>query len=242
MPFPRFNSGSVGRLDFSTMNELFSRVESLSSGQKTGNFRNALQEPFPVKLGAATAVGTRTEFEWREQRYNATSNAFEDLPSGRMHSSGLTGSPKVWTSDISIATGEVVWCITAYAGTGEAHLQIVSRSSTSIVVARITGATEFTQSGQPSGIFKYQWIEVRPTLTGGILSMQSFTGSRTGFALNGTEWVGDAGGVYGVGMIPQAGPTLTRQRIRNDVVVQLSPSGNPEYWFFSLPIGYRVVC
>ena len=72
--------------------------------------------------------------------------------------------------------------------------------------------------------------------------MQSFTGSRTGFALNGTEWVGDAGGVYGVGMIPQAGPTLTRQRIRNDVVVQLSPSGHPDYWFFSLPIGYRVVC
>lgn len=238
--FPRFTSGTFGRLDFATMNDLFDRVEQLESALGVGGAKRNFRETEtlvvrPTQL-MSTASGIQT-WRWEEvivdEFYLVTEIA-------NRSSTGPNGQDDYLLVGKNLVQNQPCFAKALYDETGKLFYRAFEESAGSLNFAfgAVTGATVIAADKK----WRYDLVEVE------VLANGTFTPKNPQVifsAVNGCEEMPDptppSTGLYGVGFNPPSGLTqCKRMPIRNGIVVPCFQSGAG--WGFSIPNGYSIVC
>jgi len=238
--FPRFTSGSVGRLTFDVVNDLFARVESLEASRKE-NRTGTEQLGYPIMLAkvlevrAAQGVADCLEAKWVEQASSPCGGVDMDVGGRR---SGTEADP--WEFPIygnGLEVGQIVAIFANYAADGRLFYRTVGGSAGGGgVAARIKSAAVITANvAWRYEVELVEWNGSSWQLTDPQTILQ---------AVNGCESMPDptypTTATFGVGFVPPAGlQQLVRLPIRNGIVVSISGTASP---FFAVPNGYLVTC
>lgn len=250
MPFPRYSRGSNGSVSFTTMNEIFDRIEALdglpaaSKGKgrpKPGPFLARLLVPKPNVLNTWSFVEVTHET-------SLGMLAYPSVEGGRVSSDG-TDSWAYPAVGSGLIAGQIVMLFpmnrdssTAGIGSGIANplngtlVFHVMTAPSQDIVARVAGAVA---SGTQR--WKYTMQMCDAVLQSGAITWVVPNGEPVFNAWNGAEAVTDSAGSYGVGSSPPAATTITRQPIKTGVVVNCTKDRNGN-WTFICPNGYAVTC
>lgn len=248
MPFPRYTRGSAGSLSFSTMNEVFDRIEALEQPAATSGGRKFKPVAFLGKIGAQKP-NTTNQWAFSEVCYEASllTLQFPIVQGGRQSSDGtdLFAYPAVGEN---LVTGQVVMLFpmnrdsSTISGSAPSPLNgklmfHAMRIPSQDCVARIAGSTSIG-----TGQWRYSVQLCDGTVSGSSILWIVQNGAATFTAYNGAEAVADAPSSYGVGSSPPGAVTsITRQPIKNGVVVNCTQDRNGN-WTFCIPNGYAVTC
>ena len=248
MPFPRFTRGSSGGLSFSTMNEVFDRIESLESPSTGKRHHRMTPGAFLGRIGAQKP-NTSNQWAFSEVTYESSllTLTFPVVEGGRQSSDGsdLFAFPAVGDN---LVTGQVVLLFpmnrdsSTISGSqpdplnGQLMFHALRIPSTSSI-ARVAAWTPIG-----TGVWRYSLQLCDATVTSGGILWVVQNGAATFSAYNGAEAVADAPSSYGVGSSPPgAVTTITRQPIKVGVVVETIQDRNGN-WTFCVPNGYAVTC
>lgn len=232
MTLPRFTAGAVGNLSFDHLNEAFGFIDSIrDDGAPTVE---GLYKGGAIICAKITGQSTN-DFSWEEvERISDTNAAFQIKIGGRNSTDGAGntfGFPaRAFNSPVP-AVDQLVFLTGKHSADGKRYYVPLSASSS--ICAVVVSASPLVANIRWSYQVKAAW----PTSAG------VFTGTGASFtAFNGAENNTD-NTVYGVGMIPPTGVTMTRQPIRvNTAVLCMKDSAPNSFYAFSVPNGYKAVC
>lgn len=235
--FPRFTSGTFGRLDFATMNDLFDRVEQLevALGVRSGNRRQQETELViaqPTQLMSTS--GSIQTWRWKEV---IVDESYSIVDEGTRSSTGPSSSDEYPLVGKGLTQDQPCLAKAMYDETGKLFYRAIDEAAKSDVICGII--VQNSPGGTGGWVYTLEQVELQ--LNG------QFTAVSPTFqfsARNSCEYVGDAPptGPFGVGaIIPENITTMQRQPIRTGVIAIClrMPAGT---YAFSIPNGYRVVC
>jgi len=242
--FPRFTSGTFGRLDFATMNDLFDRVEQLESSiarQRGGMPQRQSEVVLCYVLSVSSISSSCMKATWTAAVPNTTVPCNTNLTAYPSRSStGPGGSSDYPLYGKNLAVNQSYLAHSVYLDDGSLIYRAIEEGAGSLNFAfgAVTGATVIAADKK----WRYDLVEVE------VLANGTFTpkNPQVNFsAVNGCEEMPDptppSTGLYGVGFNPPSGLTqCKRMPIRNGIVVPCFQSGAG--WGFSIPNGYSIVC
>lgn len=248
--FPRFTRGSAGGLSFSTMNEIFDRIETLESGPSDASSRRRGRlQPFLGKL-VTLKTGSTREWSFVEVTYPASlliSVTAPTVEGGRSSSDGADPFAYPAVGD-GLSPNQIVMLFpmnrdsSTVQGTppdplnGKLMFHAMPIPSQDMV-AQVVGYTQLAV-----GRWSYNLQRVDITVAQGVASYLIPPAEPIFIGYNGAENAVDGNGSYGVGSVPPGGVTsLTRNPIKTGTVVTVTRDRNG-YWNFSVPNGYTVAC
>lgn len=250
--FPRFTSGTFGRLDFATMNDLFDRVEQLEASLRMQDAasRHNLSELVLCNVTAIiSSSGSCKQAKWTEYTY-ASDVCAAPKTGGSRGSTGPGGDSDYPLVGEDLVVGQTYLAHAAYNEDGKLiYKQIKTGGSTvgDFFFARITGAEAYPAYNDVVYRWKYSWTEVYYTLqTPGVNFVwldvpngrNSSIQSTGRYATNTLE----QDGIVGVG---GSGPSAAQEspaRIANgQVVILFFPPVNFSAYFSAGP-GLNVNC
>jgi hypothetical protein len=165
--FPRFTSGSVGRLDYATMNDLFDRIESLEAvvAQASGGVKQRASEIVTCEVtGIQSTTGGCSIASWIEKGPPATGSACAFTGTqGSRSSIGPSGDFDYPLIGENLVAGQVYTAYATYRSDGKLIYRKLETGSAGVDVwlARITGGLPmppFTDGKVYR--WKYSWREV----------------------------------------------------------------------------------
>jgi len=239
--FPRFTSGTFGRLDFATMNDLFDRVEQLESQLGISGATAAAPETEIVVVKPLSLIATANgiqQWSWRESIIDF---AFAETSAGERSGTGPNGNSDYPLFGRNLNTAGTYLAKALYDDSGNLFYRAIEEPAqqSDVIAGRITGSL-------PSGTSPGRWTY---NLTQVDLNGQNLDPVSPAFnfaAYNGCEYVADptppSTGPYGVGAeVPAGLTTVARKPIRVGVIAVCAkmPSGG---YVFSIPNGYQIVC
>jgi len=234
MTLPRFTAGVVGNLSFEHLNEAFGFIDAVrDSGEAPaqGLYRGGA-------VICAKILGVNGDnYSWEEvERVSATDATFQTKVGGRNSTDGAGntfGFPARVFNLAMPAVGELALLTSKHSAEGNRYYISITGSSKNNICATIESSTPVVANVR----WQYGIKEAWPTSAG------VFTGTGSVFvAFNGAENSADSS-VYGVGMIPPTGATLTRQPIKVGTAVLCSKNSTAgAIYAFSVPNGYKVLC
>lgn len=256
MTLPRFNSGSVGRLSFEHLNELFETVERLKTLLPNSKARG-IDETIVVRITGSTTAGAHTwaevmpraaatsgaTFLWEERDGGAKSGAATDPnydPAFLIENfawNGTSPQPSRVPNDSVVVMrklrrkdGKNAWVILNSIGAGTTFAAKITGSS-------LTAPTAGCGTGTVQG-WLYDWGEVYRTSAG---VMEWTSGGRSSGSLGKARNGAERDCVSGVGGPPPAGVSETNQAIANGTVVSMALDANGKP-FFSLTNDRNITC
>lgn len=256
MTLPRFNSGSIGRLSFEHLNELFDTVERLKAllpeksdripdttivARITGSTTAGAHTWTEVMPRAATSAGA--VFLWEERTGGAKSGAATDAaydPAFLIADfawNGTTPAASRMPNDSVVVMrklrrkdGKNAWVILNSVGAGTTFAAKITAST---LTAPAAGCASGTVQG-----WLYDWAECYRTGAG---VMEWTSGGRSSASLGKARNGAERDCTSGVGGPPPQGVSETNQAIANGtvVVMALDSAGKP---FFSLTNDRSITC
>ena len=233
MTLPRFNSGSVGALSFSHLNEAFDIIEGVSpQSPPFGELADSLM--VLAQLGQATSGA----YQWAEVVLK-DDGTYEPLVGGR--SSSLAGdeiaAPAFALDGGSYTVGSTVLLTPKRTKEGKSWWAIVSSISGGPKAMILTG----TGVSFGNGFWSYTARLANIQFT----AQNVWTATPTGpeyVILNLAEFRTDTDGRIGMGTIPPNGVTSVRQPIRAGTVVIVHSIPGLTLGAFFAPNGYAFTC
>jgi hypothetical protein len=230
MSFPRFNSGSIGRLTFDTMNQVFDRIEALESDALRRTAKpEKTRQIFPVRVTGTNAFGQSSFYEVH-QASAFTAGGWNQLQGGVSSSSngndfayplrGLyTVNQIVWVSAVNADDGTLYYV--GIVDTANRPETVIIKSSGSIGGGRWLYTVWRVFFNPSTALYQDIAIDIP--------------------AYNGAENRVDGSALKGVGFMGTSTATYTRNPIANDVVVTGFMDSDGTF-HFSMPNGYTVTC
>jgi len=252
--FPRFTSGSVGRLTFDVVNDLFARVESLEASRKE-NRTGTEQLGYPIMLAKVLEVRAAQdgsgclEAKWVEQASSPCTGA--DMATGGRRS-GTDADP--WANAVygnSLSVGQTVAIFANYSTTGGlVYRAIESSASSETFPALITGRSEWPAYTDGKVYrWKYIWVEATfssPSPSGPNLEWMACAGGRNSGGFPSAFNTFERDGIIGIGGGVPASARLSPAPVSIGTVVMLSripcQSGGGGFWAFSAGPVVSVSC
>jgi hypothetical protein len=241
--FPRFTSGTFGRLDFATMNDLFDRVEQLESSltrQRGAMPQRQSEVVLCYVLSVSSVSASCMKATWTAAVPNTTVPCDTNTTAYPSRSStGPGGSSDYPLYGKNLAVGQSYLAHSVYLDDGSLIYRAIEGGvgGANVIAGKVTGSV--------TGGIPGRWIY---TMEKVVLSPQGdFVSASPSFvfsARNGAEMVADSPipGPFGVGaIVPTSVGTMQRQAIR-DGVVAMCLEASPGQFMFSMPNAYRVVC
>ena len=241
--FPRFTSGTFGRLDFATMNDLFDRVEQLESSiaRQRGGMPQRQSEVVLCHVLAVTSIGQNCMRATWTAAVPSTSvpcdTTLSSYPSRSSTGPGGTSDYPLYGKNLAV--GQSYLAHSVYLDDGSLIYRAIEGGvgGANVIAGKVTDSV----AGGIPGRWIYTMEQVVLNPQGGFVSASPpFIFS----ARNGAEMVADSTipGPFGVGAIVPTGiTTMERQAIRDDVVA-MCLEASPGQFMFSMPNAYRVVC
>lgn len=241
--FPRFTSGTFGRLDFATMNDLFDRVEQLESSlarQRGGMPQRQSEVVLCYVLSVSSVSASCMKATWTAA-VPSTSVPCNTNASGypSRSSTGPGGASDYPLYGKNLVVGQSYLAHSVYLDDGSLIYRAIEQGvgGANVIAGRVLSSV---QGGIP-GRWTYTMQKV-------VLNQQgTFDPASPSFvfsAWNGAEVVPDSTipGPFGVGaFVPTSVTTMQRQAILNGVVI-MCVELYPNLFMFSMPNAYRVVC
>lgn len=233
MTFPKFNSGSIGRLGFETMNDVFARIEKLE--QKTSSIDQATTTR-GIFLARITETNANGYAAFVEVNFgNFPSQIPEDMTGGKTSTNGSNtfAYPAIGSS---FSVGQIVTLIPTYTKDGKLVYKNLPESVESFP-AKIISSSVIVADKQ----WKYTVQKASINQLPNSVVLSSYGPQM--YAYNGCEWIDDTATIFGVGMESansSATFRMVRRAIRGGVVI-CSPDVNG-LLHFSVPNGYKVTC
>jgi hypothetical protein len=240
MPFPRFTSGRTGNLTFSLLNEMMERIEAVE--RATGAKAIKLPGQLPPFLARVLSLNTANgiEYAFEEVAY-PTSHSISSpivVSGGRTsrQDANLYAFPLIGSG---LAIGQVVFAFPVY--DQDSRLVFHTVESAGGAMTKVAQVVSFaTMQTNTRWTYLMRPVKIDPNS-----SYPNFTWIQNGpdfAALNGAENVTDTTTIKGVGAEPPIGPTYTRMPIKAGVIAPCTIDSDRNYWLFSVPNGYKVVC
>jgi hypothetical protein len=256
MPLPRFNSGSVGRLSFEHLNELFESVERLKTLLPEPSAR-VPDTTIVARITGSTATGAHTwtevmprtaatagaVFLWEERDGGAKSGASTDPdydPAFLIADfawNGTSPAPARMPNNAVVVMrklrrkdGKNAWIILQSVGAGTTFAAKITASA---LTAPAAGCGGGTVQG-----WLYDWGEVYRTSAG---VMEWTAGGRSSASLGKARNGAERDCTSGVGGAPPNGVSETNQAIANGTVVTMTLDSNGQP-FFSLTNDRNITC
>jgi hypothetical protein len=241
--FPRFTSGTFGRLDFATMNDLFDRVEQLESSlaRQRGGMPQRQSEVVLCHVSAVTSIGQNCmKAEWTAAVPSTSvpcDTTLSTYPSRSSTGPGGTSDYPLYGKNLAV--GQSYLAHSVYLDDGSLIYRAIEGGvgGANVIAGKVTGSV----TGGIGGRWIYTMEKVVLNPQGDFVSASpQFVFS----ARNGAEVVADSPipGPFGVGaIVPTSVTTMQRQAIRNGVVA-MCLEASPGQFMFSMPNAYRVVC
>ena len=233
MPLPRFNSGRMGTLEWSHLNEAFDLIEKPEATQPKSGNPYRIGTSFLVQATSSTGSGTTAKTAFKEVAASSiVLGTFVDV-SGGVNSTDGDDAFKTPILGAALPAGSIATVLSHIAQDGSLYFRVSgSVATTGTAFMGIVVQSFPLQTGKSWTYEILQNAELN-TLT------VVWTGSGTVYAYNGCENPLD-GASIGVGTIPPTGVTYARQAIKNGTVVSCL-TVNSKY-YFSIPNGYSFVC
>ena len=235
MPLPRFNSGRMGTLEWSHLNEAFDRIEKPEVMQPTAGTPYRIGTVFLAKILTVSGTGATALSSFEEVSLSTVaSGSFEAVPGGLKSTDGSIPYTNPIVGSAS-SVGAIVAVLGHYAKDGTLYFRecggaAVSASANVFMARIVSSATRIT-----GRMWTYTVSRDAELNT----STNVWSGGTTVTAFNGCENVTDSGSI-GVGSVPPPNVTSTRNAIKNDTVVSCITVNAKNY--FSIPNGYTFVC
>jgi len=233
MTFPKFSSGSIGRLGFETMNDVFARIERLEQRTQAMDSSVMSRGIFLAKITETHLAGYAAFIEVNFGDFPSQSP--EEMTNGKTSSDGTNNfAYPVLGSNFSV--GQIVTLIPTYTKDGKLIYKSLPEVTESFP-AKIIQSTVLVANKQWRYTVQKAAITTLPT--GVVIG----TYGPQMYAYNGCEWLDDTATIFGVGMETLNSSqtfTMTRRAIRGAVVI-CSPDANGVL-HFSVPNGYKVTC
>ena len=235
MPLPRFNSGRMGSLEWSHLNEAFDRIEKPEAMQSIAGNPYRIGTVFLARILTVSGTGSTALSSFEEVSLSTVAaGTFEAVSGGIKATDGLI----LYTNPIvgsASSVGSVVAVLGHYAKDGTLYFRECGGAATSasanVFMARVV-------SSQPR-VAGRMWTYTVSKDAELNTSTNVWAGGTTVLAYNGCENVTDSGSI-GVGSVPPPNVTSTRNAIKNDTVVSCMSVNGKNY--FSIPNGYTFVC
>jgi hypothetical protein len=238
MTLPRFTSGRVGNLDFSHLNEAFSKIDDI--GRSSGESRKMRPSIGSMIVAQIGVPGLSNQYAWYEVTLGPTGLATViegGLSSGSpapQPNPDLYLLPAVSIDGTVFSVGDIVLLSPARRTDGSSYMTIVKPVGSTVRPYEITGATgislgRWLYTGQ-----RRKWDAVQ---TAWVLEGSATTVTM----LNGAENAVDSTGNIGVGStLPGSVPQPIRQRIKDGTIV--TPTNSGGVLTFCIPNGYAFQC
>jgi hypothetical protein len=233
MTFPKFSSGSIGRLGFETMNDVFARIERLE--QRTQMFDPSVTTRV-IFMAQITGVDASGSGSFTEVNFGDFPSQVPELMTNGKTSSDGTDEFAYPALGANLTAGEIVMLVPVYSKDGKLVHKVVRDSVNSSFPAVVQGASVLNVNRQ--------WKYTVKKVTISELPAQAYVGTygNSFSAYNGPEWNTDGAGIYGVGMeTSSTTATFIRKPIKTGTVVVCTVDLNGVA-VFSIPNGYRVNC
>lgn len=235
MPLPRFNSGRMGTLEWSHLNEAFDLLEKPEATQPRAGNPYRVGTVFLARILTVAGTGPTALSSFEEVSLSTVaSGSFEAVAGGLKSTDGLI----LYTNPIvgsASSVGAVVAVLGHYAKDGTLYFRecggAAVSASANVFMARIVSS----QTRIAGRMWTYTVSRDAELNTG----TNVWSGGTQVLAFNGCENVTDSGSI-GVGSVPPPNVTSTRNPIKNDTVVSCITVNAKNY--FSIPNGYTFVC
>ena len=250
MQFPRFTDGSVGRLTFAHLNDLFARVEALEGAASSPSASAGMRGR--VVTARVTAQPQGGVYSWVEVERKG--DAWLDKPDGLSSSDPSVDPPNTVAFPIIGAITEPfpVPLVIApqYKEDGSLFYSPTAPGTSGAGVYKITAFTAYgDQSSGALNKWQYTMKKQKLEIVAGLPTFSTDTAFSPVVGLNGAEQRADpqymtsTNDLYGVGWArPQGGKVQARNPIQIGIMVYAVPMTGTGYHFFSLGNGYTTVC
>jgi len=237
MPLPRFNSGRMGSLEWSHLNEAFDRIEKPEAMQSIAGNPYRIGTVFLARILTVSGTGATAVSSFEEVSLSSVAaGAFVAVSGGVKSTNGQVGgqyaTPIVGSAS---SVGSVVAVLGHNAIDGSLYFRECGGAATAaaanVFMGRVTGSTVIFAAR----MWSYTVASNAEFNTG----TNSWSGGSVVTAYNGCENPTD-GGQIGVGTNPPPGVLSTRVAIKVDTVVACMSVNNKNY--FSVPNGYIFEC
>ena len=266
MDFPRFTSGSLGRLSFEHVNEIVDVVEKVRDllRRNPGLLDETPPEVFFARI---TAVGSQTtgDHQWAEvlpksKAALASPTQWQDRDGGRKSYAPADGDryqpafvlhPFTFngTNPTVLAVGTVVALSRTKGPDGKVAFQILYSAAAPAggEMFPVTLGAATPRDNPAAGRWTYQWQEVEwAQQVGGVFEWQVKPGGRKTVALGGTYPPAvntcERKNQSGIGGSLPGGATESNAAVASGVVVQLFVINNGAVPYFCVPNGLNVAC
>lgn len=230
MSFPRFNSGSIGRLSFDTMNQVFDRIEALETDALRRTTKpEKTRQIFPVRVTGTNTFGQSSFYEVH-QASAFTSGGWNQLEGGV--SSSSSGNDFAYPLRGLYTVNQIVWVSAVNADDGTLYYVGVVDTSN-------RPETVMIKSSGSIGAGRWLYTVWRVFFNASTAQYQDIAIDIP--AYNGAENRVDGSALKGVGFMGTSTATYTRNPIANDVVVTGFMDSDGTF-HFSMPNGYTVTC
>lgn len=266
MDFPRFTSGSLGRLSFEHVNEIVDVVEKVRDllRRNPGLLDETPPEVFFARI---TAVGSQTtgDHQWTEvlpksKAALASPTQWQDRDGGRKSYAPADGDryqpafvlhPFTFngTNPTVLTVGTVVALSRTKGPDGKVAFQILysaaaPANATEVFPARLAAA--ISRDNPNRGRWKYEWVEQELIATGGSLEWNNKPNGRKTVALGGTYPPAVNGcellDTPGIGGVSNPAAIESNAFVGAGVVVQMHLIQNGAVPYFSIPNGLNITC
>lgn len=234
MPLPRFNSGRMGSLEWSHLNEAFDRIERPEATQQTRGNPYRIGTSFLVQSLGSTGTGTTAKTAFQEVALSTVdSGTFVPVVGGVKSSNGEAGTTGLYKTPIvgaALASGTVATVLSHIAADGSLYFVVGGAASSAFMAIVVNSVVIYANRSWTYEMLK----DAEYNSATGV-----WTGTDTIYGYNGCENPIDAASI-GVGTVVPTGGVYLRKPIKPQTVVSCLRINNKNY--FSIPNGYGVTC
>lgn len=238
MTLPRFTSGSVGRLEFSHLNQAFAAIDEREASLHPSSIATESASGTRLPLIVAKITGRSGEnHSWVEVKREASNWSVLDGGRTSTLNADAYAFPAITTDGIPVPNDSIVMLIPKRSKTGSILYLALNPGAGTIQPVRIESFEVITNNKQ----WRYTAKAVTVTASGTPL-IPTYAASGNPFVLfNTVEDIADTTTIYGVGSYKNANFTITRMPLRVGLIVNATKVSS-SVWITSTPNGYKYEC